>query len=207
MKVSAWKQWLLALLALLGLVFLSYRVWMGRPSDKLQKMIAKAPDFSFEDENGKTFTSAQLQGKVWVADFIFTSCAGQCPLLSQELRLLQDDWKNNSEFKLVSFSVDPEKDTPPVLKEYAGNLQADENQWFFLTGKKKDLYQVIREGFKLTAQDDPQGGPGFDFIHSTRLVLVDGKGVIRGFYDGQEQDEVKKLKQDIRYLMKFRSKS
>ncbi len=207
MKLSEWKKWLLVFLALGGTVFLGYRVWAGRPSDRFLKPITAAPAFSLRDQGDRVFSSVDLKGKIWVADFIFTRCAGECPMLSQKLQILQSDWKGNAGLKLVSFSVDPDRDTVKALKEYAGNLGADENKWFFLTGKKADLYQVIEKGFKLTAQKDPKGAPGLEFVHTTRLILVDGSGMIRGLYDGQEEEDFKKLQQDIGCLLKSRNKS
>lgn len=206
MRSFEWKQGLLVLLALAGTTFLGYRVWMGRPSDHFLKPVTAVPAFSFTDENGKIFSSAVLKDKVWVADFIFTRCAGECPMLSVRFQDLQERWKNNLELRLVSFSVDPERDTVAAFKTYADNLHADESQWIFLTGKKADLYKFIREGLKLTAQEDPKGDPGFEFIHSTRLILVDGNGMIRGLYDGQEDEDFKKLQKDIAYLLKTKRK-
>ena len=98
-------------------------------------------------------------------------------------------------------TVDPDRDTAEVLKDYAADYHADPNQWFFLTGKKVDVYRTIREGFKEIADPNPEGGAGFDFIHSTRLMLVDAKGMVRGLYDGENDEDVEKLHFDIKYLM------
>jgi protein SCO1/2 len=127
-------------------------------------------------------------------------------MLSTRFQSLQDEWKGDAHLKLVSFSVDPARDTAAILKAYAGSLHADETQWTFLTGKKKDLYRFIREGFKLTAEQDPKGDPGFEFIHTTRLILVDGNGMVRGLYDGQEDEDFRKLQKDIVYLMRAKGK-
>jgi cytochrome oxidase Cu insertion factor (SCO1/SenC/PrrC family) len=153
------------------------------------------------------FSSAELVGKVWVVDFIFGHCAGSCPLLSRQMQLLGIDWKGNPDFKLVTFTVDPQHDTAEFLKGYAADYHADENQWFFLTGEKTVLYQVIREGFKATAIETPEEGAGFDFIHSTRLMLVDARGRIRGLYDGEQDVDVQKLHKDVKFLMSSRSRS
>ncbi len=153
------------------------------------------------DSDGKVFSSDELKGKVWVVDFIFSHCAGSCPMLSQKMRDLQEAWKGNPDLRLVTFTVDPERDTAPVLKQYAEDYRADTSQWVFLTGKKDDIYQTIRDGFREIAARDEQAGPGFDFIHTTRMVLVDGNGEIRGLYDGEDDKDVQKLRQDIQYLM------
>lgn len=194
---------ILLVLALGALGFLGWRVWSSRPSDRFQKPISSAPDFSFTDSDGKAFSSAELKGKVWVVDFIFCHCAGSCPLLSQKMGKLQDTWKGNPDFRLVTFTVDPERDTVKVLKQYAEDYRADTNQWAFLTGKKADVYKTIREGFKEIADPDPQGRIGFEFIHTTRMILVDGNGKIRGLYDGESDQDILKLRQDIKYLLSF----
>lgn len=180
---------------------MGWRVWSSRPSDLFQKPVSSTPEFSFMDRTGRMFSSSELKGKVWVVDFIFSHCAGSCPMLSQKMKGLQETWKGNPDFKLVTFTVDPDRDTVATLKQYAEDYHADPNQWFFLTGKKADIYQAIRGGFKEIADRDYEAGPGFEFIHSTRMVLVDADGKIRGLYDGESDTDVSKLKQDIRYLM------
>jgi protein SCO1/2 len=207
MKAFNWKLGLLIVLATAGLVFLGYRVWKNQPSDKFLSASTKAPDFAFKDQTGQLFSSGQLKGKVWVVDFIFSRCLGQCPMLSHWFLDLQRDWKQNPDFKLVTFTVDPDYDTVAVFRQYANDFQADDNQWHFLSGPKDQIYTVIQKGFRLTAQSDPQGTPGFQFIHTTRLLLIDANGMVRGMYDGQEGEEVDKLKKDIRYLMNSRTKS
>lgn len=196
-----------AALAMFAFLYLGWRVSGLKPSDKFQKPMFAAPEFAFPERSGGVFSSSELKGKVWVADFIFAHCAGSCPLLSQKMKTLQDAWKNQPDFKLVTFTVDPDRDTVQVLKGYAEDYHADPNQWFFLTGKKADVYKTIRQGFKEIAEPNPDPEPGFDFIHSTRMMLVDGDGQIRGFYDGENDDDVKKLQQDVKYLMSLRSHS
>ena len=207
MKSFNWKLVFLVALSAAGLAFLGYRVWNNQASDKFLSPADKAPAFSFKDQTGQLFSSDELKGKVWVADFVFTRCAGQCPMLSQWFKGLQGQWKGNPDFKLVSFTVDPAYDSVSVFRQYANDLQADDSQWHFLTGAKDQIYPVIQKGFHLTAEKDPQGTPGFEFIHTTRLILVDGHGMIRGMYDGQEAIEVEKLKKDIQYLLNSRTKS
>jgi protein SCO1/2 len=123
------------------------------------------------------------------------------------MKRLQDAWKGNPDFKLVSFTVDPKQDTVEVLRKYAENFQAEPGQWYFLTGEKSELFKTAKDGFKVTAMEDPEGKPGFEFIHTTRLSLVDAKGMIRGFYDGQEEEDMKKLLRDAKYLMSSGGKS
>lgn len=196
------KKVLFALVTILGVCFLGYQVLATRHSDKFSKTsLMKAPSFRFEERSGGTFSSDQLKGKVWVVDFVFTRCAGSCPMLTRQMQILQETWRGNKDFKLVSFTVDPDHDTRAVMKKYSEDAQADPNQWFFLSGAKKDIYPVIRDGFKVTAMADTDPEPGFEFIHTTRMLLVDAKGEVRGIYDGQEDEDMKKLWADVRYLM------
>jgi cytochrome oxidase Cu insertion factor (SCO1/SenC/PrrC family) len=156
------------------------------------------PDFSLTDQNGKIFTRADLNGKVWIADFIFTNCAGTCPMITSTMRRLQDALP--SEINLVSFSVDPERDTPEVLAEYAMQAHADGTRWHFLTGDKDKLYDLSIKGFKL-ALEDTGGTAAEPITHSTRLVLIDKNGRIRGYYGGTEDAEMKKLFTDATALL------
>ncbi|HVZ79356.1 MAG TPA: SCO family protein [bacterium] len=194
------KKILFALIAVLGVGFLGYRVLATRHSDKFSKPMLKTPDFKFQDRSGRMVSSDELKGKVWVVDFIFTRCAGSCPILTHQMDILQQAWKGNGDLKLVSMTVDPDHDTPAVLKKYAEEVQADPSQWFFLWAPKKVIYPVIHE-FKVTAEPDPEGEPGSEFIHSTRMILIDGQGMMRGLYDGQDDGDMKKLWADVGYLM------
>jgi cytochrome oxidase Cu insertion factor (SCO1/SenC/PrrC family) len=155
------------------------------------------PDFSLTDQTGKAVTLHDLSGKVWVADFIFTNCGGTCPLMTGKMRKLQEALP--PEIHLVSFTVDPGRDTPKVLAAYAGQNGANHDRWLFLTGDKQALYDVCVKGFKLPL--DAEGGTLAEPIaHSTRFVLVDKKGEIRGYYDGTEEDELKRLASDAKKL-------
>jgi protein SCO1 len=155
------------------------------------------PDFSLTDQTGKAVTLRDLSGKVWVADFIFTNCGGTCPLMTGQMRKLQEALP--PEIHLVSFTVDPERDTPKVLAAYAREFGANRDRWLFLTGDKQALYDVCVKGFKLPL--DAEGGtPAEPIAHSTRFVLVDKKGKIRGYYSGTEEDELKRLASDAKKL-------
>ena len=204
---AAWKIYLVTLLALGGLAFLGYQVRESRHSNLFQKGDMNAPPFSFQERSGRIFSSSELAGKVWVVDFIFGHCAGSCPLLSQQMSLIQKEWKGNPDLKLVTFTVDPTHDTAEFLKAYAADYHADPDQWFFLTGEKVALYKVIREGFKAVALEAPEQGPGFDFIHSTRLMLMDARGRVRGLYDGEQDTDIQKLHKDVKFLMSSKSHS
>jgi protein SCO1/2 len=157
------------------------------------------PEFELAERGGSTVTLQSLKGNVWVADFVFTHCAGPCPLLSSKMSRLQKAVRDLDGVRLVSFTVDPERDTPEVLAAYARRYQADAGRWLFLTGPKEPLYRLVGEGFLLAVDD---GGPQAGLItHSTRLVLVDQQARIRGYYDGAEPGTVEALLPDIRALL------
>ena len=149
------------------------------------------PDFSLTDQTGAAFDSkARLDGKVWVANFIFTTCTGPCPRMSSQIGQLRDALPGRDDIRFVSFTVDPARDTPPVLAEYAKRYKADE-RWWFLTGPQDKLHELKRYVFMLGDVDG-------SLQHSTRFVLVDEKGRVRGFYDTSEQQNIDKLIADIK---------
>ena len=159
------------------------------------------PDFSLIDQDGSRVTLHDLAGKLWVADFIFTNRSGTCPLMTQKMRKLQDALP--PEVRFVSFTVDPARDTSKILAAYAQEHGADRQRWSFLTGDQQDLFDICIKGFKLPL--DAEGGtPAEPIAHSTRFVLVDKKGDIRGYYSGTEEDELKRLAADIQSISERR---
>ncbi len=164
----------------------------------------QVPDFKLIDHNGKPFGLKELEGKIWVAEFFFASCAGICPIMNTNMMQVQKAFANNPDVLIVSITVDPQNDTPEVLKEYRKDFNAMEGKWFFLTGDKKAIYRLARHGFKVAAEEMPpqeEGGPA-DFIHSDRFILVDRKGRIRGYYNGTSKEQVEKLIADIERLLR-----
>ncbi len=163
-----------------------------------------APEFSLTERSGKTVTLADMKGKPWIADFIFTRCGGPCPLLSLRMSELQRDYLKKSELSFVSFTVDPEYDTPAVLKEYAPRYGADENRWLFLTGESLNVFRAIRDGFHLAVEKntDPNQKPGEQVNHSLSFVLVDKNARMRGYYTGNDLESLKRLRRDIDSLLK-----
>ncbi len=123
-----------------------------------ERRLARVPSFSLIERSGKPIALANLKGKVWVVDFIFTRCPDACPLMSAQMAQLQSEFADAPDLRLVSISVDPEFDTPATLARYATQFHADPDRWYFLTGEKKTIYQLVREGFKLGLHDpdDPQ---------------------------------------------------
>jgi len=161
------------------------------------------PHFQLVNQEGQPFDSAQLAGKIWIADFIYTTCPGPCPMISTRMSELQKPLEK-TDVHLVSFSVDPEKDTPEVLRGYAEKLHAEPKHWDFLTGPKSAIYDLSRNGLKLAVSDgsNEAGIP----VHSTRLVLVDRRGEIRGYYEATEADAVTKLLADTSHLLREQPK-
>jgi protein SCO1 len=155
------------------------------------------PDFSLTDQTDKTVTLQELKGKPWVADFIFTNCGGTCPVMTEKMRKLQDTLP--ADIRLVSFTVDPNRDTSKALAAYAAEHGASRGRWLFLTGDKEALYDICIKGFKLPLEDDP-GTPLEPITHSTRFVLVDAQGQIRGYYSGTEEQELNRLATDAKKL-------
>ncbi len=158
-----------------------------------------APAFSLVSESGKTITTADYRGTVWIADFIFTRCGGSCPILSSRMLALSRRTADVPAIRYVSIGVDPEYDTPEVLEAYARDLGADLSRWSFLHGARPVIRTLIRDGFKLAIEDGPADSVE-PILHSTRFVLVDGEGTIRGYYDGMEQPPVDVLEKDARAL-------
>ena len=153
------------------------------------------PDFSLIDQRGAPFALSDLHDKVWVADFIFTSCPTICPPMTVQMASLQDEFATE-DVHFVSFSVDPERDTPEVLLRYANDYGADGSRWAFLTGQKETIYQLAHEGFNLAA-----GHRGSEILHSTRFVLVDRNQQVRGYYDSRSPGSLQQLRKDIKKLL------
>lgn len=201
---SIWKAVLLGLPLVFATVF--FLVWRSQVNHLANRTVGSygsAPPFQLLNQDGRAFGSAQLAGKVWIADFIFTTCPGPCPMISTRMSELQKPLRD-TDVHLVSFTVDPEKDTPEVLRGYAEKLRAQPQRWDFLTGSKADIYSISRNGFSLGISDRSQddGGP----VHSTRMVLVDRHGKIRGYYDATAPDAVTKLLADTNHLLREQPK-
>jgi len=156
------------------------------------------PDFSLTDQTDKIVKLADLKGRAWIADFIFTSCGGTCPMMTGQMRKLQGAVQNN--ITMVSITVDPDRDTPKALAAYAAENGATRDRWLFLTGDKKALHDLCIQGFKLPL-DDSGGNVIEPIAHSTRFVLVDKDGEIRGYYNGTEEGDLKRLTADAKKLL------
>lgn len=170
----------------------------GNP--KTYKVIHTVPDFRFVDQDGNWITQQSVEGKTVVADFFFTTCESICPVMSKEMMKIAKNLGNDSSVVFLSHTVDPETDSIPQLKAYAMAHQAKSGQWHFMTGDKKALYKMAREGYFVTATEG-DGGPD-DFVHTQNFVLVDKYRHIRGYYDGTDSLEMGKLRKDIDLLQK-----
>jgi protein SCO1/2 len=167
-------------------------------------VIGSVPEFSLTEANGATVRRADLLGKVWVASFLFTRCGEACPMMMRHEVRLQTDLPLRDDLRLVSFSVDPVWDTPKVLTDYAHTFGADRGRWLFLTGDRKQIYHLTIDGFRLATQGaDP--AKEMPILHSTKLVLVDRHGAIRGYYDSTDENELRKLIRDVRQVLAERS--
>ncbi|HZT33832.1 MAG TPA: SCO family protein [Bryobacteraceae bacterium] len=151
-------------------------------------VLGQVPDFQLTAHTGQPFDRKLLEGRVWVADFIFTSCGSSCPMMSAKMRQVQS--KVSPEVDLVSFTVDPEHDTPPVLADYAKRFGAQPGRWYFLTGDRARLNALSFDTFKLNSVDG-------SLTHSTRFVLVDRRGRIRGYYGTVDDQGLGDLLRDI----------
>lgn len=156
--------------------------------------LGEVTEFSLTDATGAPFTLTRLAGKIWVADFIFTSCAGICPVMTGNMSALHDRFSSESGVEYLSVSVDPETDTPEVLANYAREHGADPQRWHFLTGPEDAIHRLAVEGFKVGSMGDP-------VFHSPHFILVDRAGRIRGYYDGTEEEAVERLAGDIELLL------
>lgn len=154
----------------------------------------QVPDFELTSQTGQDFDRKTLNGKIWVADFIFTTCQGPCPRMSSLMRQVQQAVTMFPKVRLVSFTVDPKRDTPAVLSEYAKRYHAEPDRWVFLTGEQARLHSLKREAFKLGDVDG-------SLNHSTRLILIDGQSRIRGYYGTSEDSPVAQIVRDIKRLV------
>ena len=195
--------WATAVVGMLGLV--GTGLWAKKQSEARRDAVDDAtlasgfptlaiPQFSLIDQNGKPVTDDSLRGRVWIADFIFTNCAGPCPKMSAIMAELQDQI-GHPDIRLVSFTVDPERDTPQKLKEYGKSFNADDSRWFFLTGSV-DQMQDVAAGMKMAASK----GENDQITHSTYFILIDREGQVRDVYGMTDPATPQRLTEDATRL-------
>lgn len=192
-------------------------------SDRLNKLTTKniksnlikfekVPDFSFTNQDGKTISNSDYKNKVYVVEFFFTNCPTICPKMNANMVKIQNTYSKNDNFGIVSFSIDPERDSSEVLKKYAEEKGATMKNWHFLTGKIDDIYEISNKGFRLYAGKNEEAEGGFE--HSGLFALIDKNGYIRSrtitvgesenpikFYDGLDSKQVDMIKEDIALLL------
>lgn len=155
-------------------------------------------DFSFINQNGKTVTQKDYEGKIYVADFFFTTCGSICPKMTSNLSEIQTAFANNPKVKLLSHTVFPETDSVPVLKAYAIKHNVNDSKWNLVTGDKKEIYTMARKSYLAVKLGKPS--ELYDMVHTENFVLVDTKKRVRGFYDGTKKEDIQRLIEDITFL-------
>ncbi|MGB5263291.1 MAG: SCO family protein [Lutimonas sp.] len=186
---------------------------MNKFSEEELMTFEQVPPFSFTNQNGVSISDQDFDGKVYVVEFFFTSCPTICPKMNASLLKIQKEFYGNPEFGIASFSIDPKRDTPEVLKKYADDHGASHKNWHFLTGEQEAIYAFSNQGFKLYAGENKAAEGGFE--HSGLFALIDQNGFIRSrivemgdsknpikFYDGLDETQVQWLKEDIAKLLK-----
>ncbi len=184
---------------LLGIIVLGYWYWTVRiEKHSLLPNYGAVPQFALTAHTGSPFTTTDLHGAITIADFIFTSCAGSCPVMSMTMEGLQDTFRTDPGLHFLSVSVDPEHDTPEILSRYADAHHAMPGKWTFLTGERQTIASLTRDGFHLATDVDPDSG----IMHSEKFVLIDDEGAIRGYYDSGDESAMHQLVSDARHLMR-----
>jgi protein SCO1 len=184
--------WIFLVVVLVALGGYALYKWLNERNYVRLDDFGALPAFTLQNAHGETVTRDSLAGHIWVADLFFTRCTTVCPIMSNKMQSLQSALADQPNIYLVSFSADPTHDTPDTLAAYASMYRANPKQWFFLTGSTGAIYQITKNGFHL-AIDSVGGDQTPPIVHSTRFVLVDKHGHIRGYFDGSAQDAVKKV--------------
>lgn len=198
-KIIGYSIFFIALIALFYLfVFWGTDNWKSK-----SPTISHVQPFTFITEDGRDFTEKDMEGKVCVVNYFFTSCKGICPRMNSNMHKIYDEFKNDPDFMIISHTCDPEVDSAPRLKHYADSLKVDTRKWVFLTGRKDSLYQQARTSYLL---DDPKNSVlniNDQFLHTQFFALIDKNGNVRGqIYDGLKEEDLDQLKANIKSLLK-----
>jgi len=198
-KIIGYGVFFIALIALFYLfVFWGTDNWKSK-----SPTISYVKPFTFITEDGRDFTLQDMQGKVCVVNYFFTTCKGICPRMNSNMHKIYDEFKNYRDFMIISHTCDPERDSAPRLKHYADSLKVDTRKWVFLTGRKDSLYQQARVSYLL---DDPKNSVlniDDQFLHTQFFALIDKNGNVRGqIYDGLKEEDLDQLKANIKSLLK-----
>lgn len=160
----------------------------------------KIADFTFINQNGDTITQKTFENKIYVADFFFTTCPTICPIMTDNMVILQNKIKGLKDVMLISHTIMPEIDSVSVLKAYAEKKGVDDNIWHLVTGNKRDIFYIARKSYLVVETTDSD--ELYDMVHTENFVLVDKKRQVRGFYDGTKLEEIERLYEDILFLSK-----
>jgi protein SCO1 len=158
--------------------------------------------FSFQRQDGQIISEKNIAGKVYIAEYFFTTCKGICPKMNRNMKMIYEELNKEPDFMILSHTVDPETDTVARLKNYADSMGASIQNWWFLTGTKESLYKTARESYLLDNQENSSKNISDQFIHTQFFALVDRNGQVRGIYDGLKQEEIQQLIIDTRLLLK-----
>jgi protein SCO1 len=188
------KRFLLSQIFFVITAALLFFIYARSQAPKLP-ILGQVQDFELTNSEGQKVRFQDLKGKIWVADFFFTTCSDICPMMSTHMGRLHKIFKPYADVRLVSFTVNPENDTPEALKTYAKKYQADTNQWIFLTGSREEITQVAVKSFKMGDIKEP-------IFHSSYFTLVDKQGRIRGYYDTSDTKNIDRVTNDLLLLLK-----
>jgi protein SCO1/2 len=159
------------------------------------------PDFKFVNQDGDTLTQEAFKGKIYIADFFFTSCPTICPVMKTQMLRIYEKFKDHPELGILSHTIDPRHDSVAVLKAYKEKLGVNTNQWQFVTGEQEKIYEIAQKSYMVSAMEDKEAVDEGGFVHSGAFVLVDKNKNIRGVYDGTKEKEVNRLIKDIELLL------
>ena len=182
-------------ISLIFFIYFTYYFFVQEINRPKLPVLGTVKPFTLSSSENKLFHSDKLRGKVWIADFFFTTCSDICPMMTKHMASLHRTFELERDIDLVSFTVNPENDSPQALNDYAKKFNANTQKWFFLTGSREALTEVALKSFKLGDIKEP-------IFHSTYFTLVDRYGFIRGYYDGTQQEEVNRLFKDAARLLK-----
>lgn len=168
-------------------------------SGKVDTVYHQIPAFKFLNQDSVEVSEKDYAGKIYVADFFFTSCPTICPKMKTQMLRVYQRYIQNPQIKFLSHTIDPEYDQPGILKAYAKRMEVDTKKWNFVTGEKSEIYKIAQKSYMVSAQEDKLEAGGF--VHSGAFILVDGNRHVRGIYDGTKEEEVNKLIEDIEILL------
>ena len=172
----------------------------AKGNKKTDSVYHSIPNRKFITQDGEEFELDSLYGNVYVVDFFFATCPGICPVMTKQLQRVQNAFIKDRNFRIVSISVDPERDSIAALRNYANNYNAIPGKWLFLNAPKPEVYSLAKEGFFLLAKETKGGAEAF--LHSEKLTLVDAEGNIRGYYNGTDSASVNKMMSDMVLILR-----